>query len=60
MLHKNRDTLSLRDEICTCPTIAIVESSQFIFRPFHIKEDKSFISKQVKRLVHFLRFLRFH
>ena len=51
MLHKYKDTFSLRDEIGTCPNkeveIDITHKSPFFITPYHVKEeDKIFLTKK--------------
>ena len=58
MLYKYKDIFSLRDEIGTCPNIAVeievTDKSPFFIRPYHIKEDdKNLIDKEMKRLSYF-------
>ena len=55
ILYKYKEAFILRDEIGTCPNIAIEidipDKSPFIIRPYHIKEeDKKFIDKEMKIL----------
>ena len=50
-----RDTLSLTDEIGTCPNIKVeidvTDSSPFFIRPFHAREeDNAILDKEMKRL----------
>ena len=55
MLYKYKDVFSLRDEMCTFPSIEVeidvTDKSPFFIRPYHIKEeDKKFLDKEMKRL----------
>ena len=55
MIYKNKDAISLRDEIVTCPDIEIViditDKTAFFIRPYHVKEeDKRILDKEIKRL----------
>ena len=55
MLHKDKDTFSLRDEIGPCPNIEVEidvkDKTPFISRPYHAKEeDKIILDKEMKRL----------
>ena len=55
MLLKYRESLSLRDEIGTCPNIEVeidvTDKSPFFIRPYHVREeDKSFIDKEMRTL----------
>ena len=53
MLYKYKEAFSLRDEIGTCPNIEakidVTDKSPF-FRPYHVKEDKVVIYKEMKFL----------
>ena len=54
-IYEYKDAFSLRDEIGTCPNIKveinITDSSPFLIRPFHAKEeDKAILDKEMKRL----------
>ena len=44
----------LRDEIGTCPNIEVeidvMDRSPFFIRPYHVKEDKALIDKEMKQL----------
>ena len=56
LILKYRDAFSLRDEIGECPNlvadIKVIDESPFFVRPFPLsKTDKSFIDKQMERLV---------
>ena len=52
MLFEYKETFSLRDEIGTCPNIEveidITDRSPFSVRPYHVREDKAFIDKEMK------------
>ena len=54
MLYKYKEAFSLRDEIGTCPNIEVeidvMDKSPFFIRPYHVKEDKTFIDKEMKCL----------
>ena len=55
MLHKYKDTFSLRDEKGTCPNIEVeidvTDKSPLFIRQYQVKEeDKNFIDKKMKRL----------
>ena len=55
LIYEYKDAFSLRDEIGTCPNIKveidITDSSPFIIRPFHAREeDKAILDKEMKRL----------
>ena len=54
MLYEYKDTLSLRDEIDTCPNIEveidIMDKTPFFIRLYHAKEDKYTLDKEMKRL----------
>ena len=43
LIYEYKDTFSLRDEIGTCPNIKveidITDSSPFVIRPFHAREE---------------------
>ena len=51
MSHK--EPSSLRDEIGTCPNIEIdidvMDKSPFLIIPYHVKEVKTIIDKEMKR-----------
>ena len=54
LIYDYKDAFSLRDEIGTCPNIKveidITDSSPFLIRPFHAKEeDKAILDKEMKR-----------
>ena len=56
MLFKYREAFSLRDEIGTCPNIAVeidvTDKSPFFIRPYHVKEeDQAFIDKEMKQFM---------
>ena len=53
--YKYKDTLSLRDEICTCLNIEVeidvTDKAPFIIRPYYVKEeDKVILDKEMKNL----------
>ena len=52
MLYK--EAFSLKDEIGTCPNIEVeidvMDKSPFFIRPYHVKENKAFIDKEMKCL----------
>ena len=54
MLYKYKEAFSLRDEIGICSNIEVeidvMDKSPFFIRPYHVKEDKSFIDKEMKCL----------
>ena len=54
MSYKYREVFSLRDEIGTCPNIEVeidvTDKSPFFTRPYHVREDKTFIDKEMKHL----------
>ena len=54
MIYEYKDTFSLRDEIGTCPNIEIdidiTDKMLFFIRPYHIREDKRILDKEMKRL----------
>ena len=54
MLNIYKEAFSLRDEIGMCPSIEveidITDKSPFFIRPYHVKEDKNFIDKEMKCL----------
>ena len=55
MLFDYKEAFTLRDEICTCPSIEVeidvTDKSVFFIRPYHArKEDKAFKNKQMKQL----------
>ena len=59
MLHKYKETFSLRDEISTCPNIEVeinvMDKSPFLIRPYHVKEeDKTFTDKEMKHICYLL------
>ena len=57
--YKHKDTLSLRDEIGTCPNIEaeihISDKSPFFIRPYHVKEEdkKKFLGQENEKIVLF-------
>ena len=62
MLYKNKEALSLSDEIGTYPNIEVeidvMDRSPFFIRPYHVKEeDKALIDKEMKRLC-YIRILK--
>ena len=55
LIYEYKDAFSLRDEIGTCPSIKVAinvtDSSPFLIRPFHAREeDKAILDKEMKRL----------
>ena len=54
MIYEYREAFSLRDEIGTCPNIEIdidiMDRTPFFIRPYHMKEDKTILDKEMKRL----------
>ena len=54
MLYKYKEAFSLRDEIGACQNIEVkidvTDKSPFFIRPYHVKEDKNFIGKEMKHL----------
>ena len=54
LFYDYKDAFSLRDEIGTCPNIKVeidvTDNSPFFIRPFHAKEDKAILDKEMKRL----------
>ena len=55
LIYEYKDTLCLRDEIGTCPSIEVeidvTDKSPFFIRPFHAREeDKAILDKEMKRL----------
>ena len=54
MLFKYKEAFSLRDEIGTCPNIEVdidvTDKSPFFTRPYHVREDKAFIDKDMRQL----------
>ena len=54
MIYEYKDAFSLRDEIGTCPNIEIdidvTDRISFFIRPYHIREDKRILDKEMKRL----------
>ena len=57
MLYNYKEAFSLRDEIGTCTNIEVeidvMDKSPFFIRPYHVKEDKTFIDKEMKCLCYF-------
>ena len=53
-VNKYKDAFSLRDEIGTCPNIEIdidvTDKTPFFSRPYHVKEEKKILDKEMKRL----------
>ena len=51
-LYKYKEAFSLIDEIGTCPNteveIDVADISPCFIRPYHVKEDKAFIDKEMK------------
>ena len=54
LIYDYKDAFSLRDEIGMCPNIKveidIMDHSPFFIRPFHAKEDKTILNKEIKKL----------
>ena len=54
MIYKYKDAFSLRDEIGTYPNIEIdidvTDKTPFFIRPYHVKEEKKILDKEMKRL----------
>ena len=54
MIYEYREAFSLRDEIGTCPNreidIDVMDRTPFFIRPYHVKEDKRKLDKEMKRL----------
>ena len=54
LIYDYKDAFSLRDEIGMCPNIKmeidVMDNSPFFIRPFHAKEDKAILDKEMKRL----------
>ena len=54
---KYRKAFSVTDEIGTCANIEldtqVIDKSPFFMRPFHVKEDKPMIDKEMQGFVHF-------
>ena len=54
LIYEYKDAFSLRDEIGTCPNIKVeidvMDNSSFFIRPFHAKEDKAILDKEMKTL----------
>ena len=52
MLYRYKEAFSLRDDIGTCPNIEVeinvTDKSPFFIRPYHVREDKAFIYKELK------------
>ena len=61
MLYDYKDVFSLRDEIATCPkievNIEVTDNSPFFIRPYHVKEDRTVLDKEMRRLC-YLRILK--
>ena len=57
MLYKYKEVCSLRDEIGTCPNIEVEinvkDKSPFFIRPYHVKEEKTLIDKEMKTFMLF-------
>ena len=57
MLYKYKGAFSLRDKIGTYLNIEveidIMDTSPFFMRPYHVKEDKTLIDKEMKHLCYF-------
>ena len=57
ILYKYKEAFSLRDEIGTCPNIEVerdvTDKSPLFIRPYHKKEDKALIDKEMKHLWYF-------
>ena len=54
MIYKDKDAFSVIDEIGTCQNIEmdieITDQTPFFSRPYHVKEDKRILDKEMKRL----------
>ena len=54
MIYKYKDAFSLRDEIGSCPNIEIdidvTDNTPFFITPYHVKEEKKILDKELKRL----------
>ena len=54
MLYKCKEAFTLRHEIGTCPNTEVeidrTEKYPFFIRPYHLKENKSCIDKEMKYL----------
>ena len=54
LIYEYKDAFSLRDEIGTCPNIKVEidvpDGSPFFIRPFHAREEKAILDKEMKRL----------
>ena len=54
MIYQYREAFSLRDKIGTCPNIKIdidvTDRTPFFIRPYHVKEDKRLLHREMKRL----------
>ena len=55
LLYAYKDVFNLRDEIGTCPNIAVnievTDKTPFFISPFHVnEEDKMILDKEMKRL----------
>ena len=54
MYYKYKDAFSWRDETGLCPNIEVdidfKDKPPFFIRPYHVKEDKVILDKNMKRL----------
>ena len=54
VLYEYKDALSFRDEIGTCPNteveIDVMDKNPLFVSPYHAKEDKNTLDKEMKRL----------
>ena len=54
IIYKYKGAFSLRDEIGTCPSIEVeinvMDKLPFCMRPYHVKEDKTLIDKEMRCL----------
>ena len=54
MFYEYREAFSLSDETRTCPNIEIdidvTDRMPFFIRPYHVREDKRILDKEMKRL----------
>ena len=59
MLYKYKEAFSLRDEMGTCPNkeveIDVIDKSPIFIRPYQVKEDKTFMDKEMKSLCYLER-----
>ena len=59
IIYKYKDAFSLRDDIGTCPNIEIdidlTDKTPFFIRPYHAKEDKKILDKEIKTLCYLSR-----